>query len=156
MMGPEWGTWPGGAGVVRGMAERQQPDDRNGSEIRDLGPGNNCHTLADTDGVSMQLRLVESPTREAVRRQPDAIAPGASATRITGRAAAKARAARDAATKGAATTKGRPVRARTTAAAKGRTVHWADWHLDARTRRVGRAGVAAARAALEQAVPKAS
>jgi hypothetical protein len=106
--------------------------------------------------VSIQLRLVESPTREAVRRQPDAIAPGASATRNTGRAGTRTRVARDAATKGAAATKGRPVRARTTSGARARTVHWADWHLDARTRRVGRAGVAAARAALEQAVPKAS
>jgi hypothetical protein len=102
--------------------------------------------------VSIQLRLVESPTREAVRRQPDAIAPGASATRISG----KARVARDAATRGAAATKGRPVRARTATGSRGRAVHWADWHLDARTRRVGRAGIAAARAALEQAVPKAS
>jgi hypothetical protein len=104
----------------------------------------------------MQLRLVESPTRDAARRQPDAIAPGASATRGTGKSRARAKAARDAATKGAAATRGRPVRARTTTGARGRTVHWADWHLDARTRLVGRAGVAAAKAALEQAVPKAS
>ncbi|HZP28170.1 MAG TPA: hypothetical protein VFC99_04410 [Acidimicrobiia bacterium] len=102
--------------------------------------------------MSIQLRLVESPTREAVRRRPDAIAPGASATRAAGRS----RAAKAAAKRGAAATKGRPVRARTVGTAQGRAVHWADWHLDAKTRRVGRAGVAAARAALEQAVPKAS
>ena len=30
-----------------------------------------------------------------------------------------------------------------------RAAHWGDWELDARTRRVGRAGVAAAREALE-------
>ena len=98
----------------------------------------------------MQLRLVEAPTREAVRRQPDAIAPGASATR----AVSRTRTAKAAGTRGAAATKGRPVRARTVGTGRG-TVHWADWHLDARTRRVGRAGVAAARAALEQADPKA-
>jgi hypothetical protein len=32
-----------------------------------------------------------------------------------------------------------------------RAVQWGDWHLDARTRTVGRAGVAAARRALEEA-----
>ena len=32
-----------------------------------------------------------------------------------------------------------------------RAVDWGEWHLDARTRRVGRAGVAAARRALEDA-----
>jgi hypothetical protein len=33
----------------------------------------------------------------------------------------------------------------------GRVVHWGDWHLDEHTRRVGRAGVAAARQALADA-----
>ena len=107
----------------------------------DFGPGNNCHTPADNDGVSIQLRLVESPTREAVRRHPDAGAKGA----------AKGAAKPTRTTRGKVT--GRPVRGRTVAAGRGRAVHWADWHLDARTRRVGRAGVAAARAALEQAAP---
>jgi hypothetical protein len=32
-----------------------------------------------------------------------------------------------------------------------RVVHWGDWQLDEQTRRVGRAGVAAARRALEDA-----
>ncbi|MFI5045919.1 MAG: hypothetical protein ACHQIG_02555 [Acidimicrobiia bacterium] len=32
-----------------------------------------------------------------------------------------------------------------------RAAHWGDWQLDARTRTIGRAGVAAARAALQQA-----
>jgi hypothetical protein len=32
-----------------------------------------------------------------------------------------------------------------------RSVNWGDWRLDARTRTVGRAGVAAARRALEEA-----
>ena len=135
--------------VGHGMSRRPPDEDRD--EGWDLGPGNNCHTSADTDGVSMQLRLVEAPTREAVRRQPDAIAPGASATR----AVSRTRTAKAAVTRGAAATKGRPVRARTVGTGRGRAVHWADWHLDARTRRVGRAGVAAARAALEQADPKA-
>jgi hypothetical protein len=33
-----------------------------------------------------------------------------------------------------------------------RSVNWGDWHLDARTRQVGRAGVARAREALEAAL----
>jgi hypothetical protein len=33
----------------------------------------------------------------------------------------------------------------------GRVVRWGDWHLDEQTRRVGRAGVAAARRVLEDA-----
>ena len=41
-----------------------------------------------------------------------------------------------------------------------RAAHWADWHLDAKARTVGKQGVAQARAALEQAtrdrMPKAS
>ena len=42
--------------------------------------------------------------------------------------------------------------AKTTAVARGRAAHWnVDWRLDTRTRRVGRQGVAAARAALERA-----
>ena len=32
-----------------------------------------------------------------------------------------------------------------------RSANWGDWHLDARTRKVGRAGVASARRALEAA-----
>jgi hypothetical protein len=52
-------------------------------------------------------------------------------------------------------------KARTRTTARGRVVPsartgrrattWGDWHLDARTRKVGRAGVAAARRALEAA-----
>jgi hypothetical protein len=41
--------------------------------------------------------------------------------------------------------------ARTRGAAPARRVSWGDWRLDARTRSVGRAGVAAARRALEEA-----
>ena len=38
-----------------------------------------------------------------------------------------------------------------TGTAARRPVNWGEWQLDARTRRVGRAGVAAARQALEEA-----
>jgi len=47
----------------------------------------------------------------------------------------------------------RTPRARTTAVGR-RAASWGEWHLDARTRRVGRAGVAAARRALERATPE--
>lgn len=64
--------------------------------------------------MSTQLRLVETPAREARPR--------------TG------------------------ARARTTRTPRRRRVHWsADWRLDDRTRRAGREGVAAARAALASA-----
>jgi hypothetical protein len=44
-------------------------------------------------------------------------------------------------------------RARATSARTGRrAASWGDWQLDAGTRRIGRAGVAAARQALEAAV----
>ena len=90
----------------------------------------------------MQLRLVEGPTRV---RQPAAAASGAGKDRQgPGRAS----------TRRAGAGKGRPLKGAVKGApGKGsrRAVHWADWHLDARTRRVGRAGVAAAKAALEQA-----
>jgi len=43
-------------------------------------------------------------------------------------------------------------RAAVAATARGRKAHWnVDWRLDARTRRVGQEGVAAAKAALENA-----
>jgi len=80
--------------------------------------------------VSTQLRLVEPPapaprTRAAARRQPPADQSGRRARAATLTGARRTRPAR-------------PVR-------------WGDWHLDARTRSVGRAGVAAARRALEEA-----
>jgi hypothetical protein len=37
-----------------------------------------------------------------------------------------------------------------------RAVHWGEWQLDTRTRTIGRAGVAAARAALQQAAEQES
>jgi hypothetical protein len=46
----------------------------------------------------------------------------------------------------------RTLRARKAAPRAARAVHWeGQWHLDARTRRVGRQGVASARAALARA-----
>jgi hypothetical protein len=76
--------------------------------------------------VSTQLRLVEPPA----------------ASRARARAGTGARSRR-------ATTSGAP-RARVATGSR-RAVHWGDWQLDAQTRRVGRAGVAAARRALEEA-----
>jgi hypothetical protein len=96
----------------------------------------------------MQLRLVESPTADPARRKPDAIArPGATSRKAT-TGATKGRATKAEAAKNAGTR--RTVRG-SVQSPRARAVHWADWHLDARTRRVGRAGVAAAKAALEQA-----
>jgi hypothetical protein len=78
--------------------------------------------------VSTQLRLVDTPATETT---------AAKATRR-------------------ATTTGRkaPKRSAVSAARRGgrRAVNWGDWRLDARTRTVGRAGVARARRALEDAV----
>ncbi len=45
----------------------------------------------------------------------------------------------------------RATRATVTARTGRRAAGWGDWHLDARTRRVGQAGVARARKALEAA-----
>jgi hypothetical protein len=73
--------------------------------------------------VTTQLRLVEAPGTPAPR------------------AALK----RAKATRGA-----KPAKTPTATAAR-RAVNWGDWQLDARTRRVGRAGIAAARQALEEA-----
>ena len=42
--------------------------------------------------------------------------------------------------------------ARTASPRARRAAAWGEWHLDSRTRRVGKAGVAAARRALEEAV----
>ncbi len=77
--------------------------------------------------MSTQLRLVDPP-------EPEATKPG-----------------RRAATKGRTAPKrtGRPTPAR---GGGRRAVNWGDWRLDARTRSVGRAGVARARRALEDAV----
>jgi hypothetical protein len=73
-------------------------------------------------------------------------------------AAPPARKARTRTTAGASrTSSSTPARAtrvgaRTVKAPARRAAHWGDWQLDARTRKVGREGVAAARAALQQAV----
>jgi hypothetical protein len=69
--------------------------------------------------VTTQLRLVEPPEP---RRRPAAKGVARTATR----------------------------RARTTSARRGRrAASWGEWHLDAGTRQIGRAGVARARQALE-------
>jgi hypothetical protein len=80
--------------------------------------------------VSTQLRLVEPP------------APKQAATR-----SAKQTARQQAS--GRARPAGR--RAANLKPTGRRAVAWGDWHLDARTRKVGRAGVASARQALEAA-----
>jgi len=76
--------------------------------------------------VSTQLRLVDTATVPSARRSP-------STTRAPSRASTRARANAGKAT------------------GSRRAVSWGDWRLDARTRRVGRAGVAQARQALEAA-----
>ena len=76
--------------------------------------------------MSTQLRLVDPPEPEATK---------------SSRRATRARTA--------PTRTGRPTLAR---GGGRRAVNWGDWRLDARTRTVGRAGVARARRALEDAV----
>jgi hypothetical protein len=78
--------------------------------------------------VTTQLRLVEPPESPAGRAARSPKRRSSSADRP--RAARVARSSRT----------GR------------RSVNWGDWQLDARTRKVGRAGVASARRALEAAV----
>jgi hypothetical protein len=77
--------------------------------------------------VTTQLRLVEAPGRS------------------------EPRAALKRATINAKSTKASKTPKSGTATAARRPVSWGEWQLDARTRRVGRAGVAAARQALEEA-----
>jgi hypothetical protein len=77
--------------------------------------------------VTTQLRLVEAPGRS------------------------EPRAALKRATTNTKSTKGRKTPKSGSATAARRPVNWGEWQLDARTRRVGRAGVAAARQALEEA-----
>jgi hypothetical protein len=78
--------------------------------------------------VSTQLRLVDFPPKKPKRS-------GGNAPKSN---APKSRAG---------------VNAKTNTTARGarRAVHWGAWQLDDHTRRVGRAGVAAARRALEEA-----
>ena len=80
----------------------------------------------DTPRVSTQLHLVDPPESETTKSRRRA---------TTVRAAPKRT--------------GRPTPAR---GGGRRAVNWGDWRLDARTRSVGRAGVARARRALEDAV----
>jgi hypothetical protein len=88
--------------------------------------------------VTTQLRLVEPPES---RPRPAAGA-AKSAAKTTSKRASGQQA------KGSARAAAR--RGRTTSARTGRRAAvWGDWHLDDGTRRVGRAGVARARRALE-------
>jgi hypothetical protein len=83
--------------------------------------------------MATQLRLVDPPPAPTPRpsragsRTRSAAARGTAATRTT-------------------------TRARAVKGSTRRPAHWGDWQLDARTRQVGRSGVAAARAALQQAI----
>jgi hypothetical protein len=77
--------------------------------------------------VSTQLRLVEPPEPKVTKSSRRATTAGRTAPKRTGR----------------------PTPAR---GGGRRAVNWGDWRLDARTRSVGRAGVARARRALEDAV----
>ena len=79
--------------------------------------------------MTTQLRLVEAPGRSE---------PRAALKRAT-------------TTKTSKTTKASKTPKTGRASAARRPVSWGEWQLDARTRRVGRAGVAAARQALEEA-----
>jgi hypothetical protein len=81
--------------------------------------------------VSTQLRLVET--------LPPAPSSGNGSRKRSGKQPRKA-----------AGTVG-PVRGSLTKQARTKQVNWGDWRLDARTRTVGRAGVAAARRALQDA-----
>lgn len=88
----------------------------------------------DTPDVTTQLRLVEPPEPRA-------------------RAAARPAGARAAATRATPTTpRGRARSVAQTARSGRRAASWGEWRLDARTRRVGRAGVARAREVLEAAL----
>jgi hypothetical protein len=84
--------------------------------------------------VTVQLRLVESPLKQPKRA-------GARSTSAMAKATAT----------GARAKVVKPAAAAAKAAKVRRPVRWGYWQLDDRTRRIGRAGVAAARKALEEA-----
>ncbi|HEU5308561.1 MAG TPA: hypothetical protein VFW97_14630 [Acidimicrobiia bacterium] len=92
--------------------------------------------------MTTQLRLVDPPES---RPRP------AAGARTRGSKAGASKGAPKGAPKGVARTATR--RARTASARAGRrAASWGDWHLDAGTRQIGRAGVARARQALEAVV----
>ncbi|HEX5587152.1 MAG TPA: hypothetical protein VFZ17_07575 [Acidimicrobiia bacterium] len=82
--------------------------------------------------MATQLRLVDPPPTEVP-------APRAARSSAPARRSSPAR-------------RGRVNAPRTTSGSSRRAVRWGDWQLDASTRRIGRAGIAAAREALQQAV----
>jgi hypothetical protein len=94
------------------------------------GAGITVTPPGDTPRVTTQLRLVETPEPE----------PRSVAGPTTRSAKAPARATK------------RRARAAGPARSGRRAASWGDWHLDAGTRQVGRAGVANARRALEAAL----
>ena len=86
--------------------------------------------------MTTQLRLVEPPEpRQRTARGTVATAARTASTSPAGTSRRRAR-----------------TTTRTTARSGRRAASWGDWHLDAGTRRVGRAGVAQARRALEAVV----
>jgi hypothetical protein len=91
--------------------------------------------------VTTQLRLVEPPEP---RPRPSRGTAAAASTGARGGARGSSRA-------GSRATAARRARAASTRSGR-RSTSWGDWRLDAGTRRVGRAGVARARAALEAVV----
>jgi hypothetical protein len=96
--------------------------------------------------VTTQLRLVEPPEPRT--------RPAAATTNAAGKARGKSghKSAGKSTTKAPA--KGTVRRARTSSGR--RAASWGEWHLDAGTRQVGRAGVAQARRALEAALEQAA
>jgi len=101
--------------------------------------------------VSTQLRLVEAPTPSGVGAgggdtKAEKGTKAKTANHADGRPAKAVRASVRASVRGVPAGSA----ARTGGSGR-RAVRWGEWQLDARTRRVGREGVAAARRALEEA-----
>ena len=90
--------------------------------------------------MSTQLRLVDPP--EPRTRPTKAVAKGATSASSPTTAKGSNRPRR-------ATARATTGRVRSGSGSARRAASWGDWRLDAGTRRVGRAGVAAAREALE-------
>ena len=105
-------------------------DFRPGSEITVTPPGDDHH-------VTTQLRLVDPPEAPP--------APASRARKPSRSAAAHRSGTRTSGTRTSGSRRGPGPRP-----AGRRAVRWGDWQLDARTRTVGRQGVAAAREALER------
>jgi hypothetical protein len=122
--------------TARGHPEslRARPCGRRG-----VAPGISVTPRGDTPDMATQLRLVDPPP--ASEPTPRAPSRTAAPSRRQARATTRKPGRKTTATVGSAR---RPARGR-------RAVSWGEWELDARTRSIGRAGVAAARDALERA-----